>query len=239
MNPVALDGPAEKAPQPLPTAAGLPNPPPPLAGRPTPAPDPSGRAMTEHPGHALIVAAALPLVVRHGMSVTTSMVARAAGVPAAAVFTAFPDKTALLDACAAEALRADEAVAAINAIDLTRPLETRLASAAVHLRSYATRVLLLADAMPLDRTQTRTRTRLPGPRENTDGHARHEEGLASLRRALTALFEPERELLRMPPEHLARVFQSMVLLGAPSGPAETLPAHELVSLLLWGALPPP
>ncbi|MER6256620.1 TetR family transcriptional regulator [Streptomyces sp. NPDC001584] len=189
--------------------------------------------MTQHPGHALIVAAALPLVVRHGMSVTTSMVARAAGVPTAAVFTAFPEKTALLEACAAEALRADEAVAAVNAIDLTRPLETRLASAAVHLRSYATRVLLLADAIPPNRT------RLPGPREDTDGHTRHEEELASLRQALTALFEPERELLRMPPEHLARVFQSMVLSGAPSGPAETLPAHELVSLLLWGALTPP
>ncbi|MFB7263197.1 TetR family transcriptional regulator [Streptomyces nojiriensis] len=189
--------------------------------------------MTEHPGLAVIVTAALPLVVRHGSAVTTSMVARAAGLPAAAVFTAFPDKAALLEACAAAALRADEAVAAINAIDLTRPLETRLASAAVHLRSYATRLLLLADAMPP------RRPRLPEPTENSGGHARHEEELASLRQALTALFEPERELLRMPPEHLARVFQSMVLSDAPSGPGEPVPTEELVSLLLWGALTPP
>ncbi|MFD3553475.1 TetR/AcrR family transcriptional regulator [Streptomyces goshikiensis] len=189
--------------------------------------------MTEYPGHALIVAAALPLVVRHGTSVTTSMVARAAGVPTAAVFTAFPDKTALLEACAAAALRADEAVAAIKAIDVTRPLEARLSSAAVHLRSYATRVLLLADAMPS------RRPRIPKPTENSGGHARHEEELASLRQALTALFEPERDLLRMPPEHLARVFQSMVLSDAPSGPGEPVPTEELVSLLLWGALTPP
>ncbi|WP_327733981.1 TetR/AcrR family transcriptional regulator [Streptomyces nojiriensis] len=189
--------------------------------------------MTQHPGHAVIVAAALPLVVRHGTAVTTSMVARAAGVPASAVFTAFPDKAALLEACAAAALRADEAVAALSAIDLTQPLETRLTSAAAHLRSYATRVLLLADAIPPNRT------RLPEPRGNSDRHARHEEELASLREALTTLFEPERELLRLPPETLARVFQSMVLSDAPSGPAETVPTEELVSLVLWGALAPP
>ncbi|MFF3679700.1 TetR family transcriptional regulator [Streptomyces sp. NPDC002120] len=181
----------------------------------------------------MIVAAALPLVVRHGTSVTTSMVARAAGVPAAAVFTAFPDKAALLEACAAAALRADEAVAALAAIDLSQPLEARLTSAAAHLRSYATRVLLLADALPARRPG------LPGPTEYMDGHARHEEELASLRKALTALFEPERELLRIPPEHLARVFQSLVLSDAPSGPGEPVPAEGLVSLLLWGALTPP
>ncbi|MFI8388563.1 TetR family transcriptional regulator [Streptomyces sp. NPDC085540] len=193
--------------------------------------------MPQHPGHAVIVAAALPLVVKHGASVTTSMVARAAGVPAAAVFTAFPDKTALLEACAAAALRADEAVAALAAIDLTQPLETRLTSAALHLRSYAARLLLLADAMPPSRPW------LPEPTENSGGPARYPKELASLREALTALFEPERELLRMPAEHLARVFQSMVLSDAPSGPAESgaesVPAEELVSLLLWGALPPP
>ncbi|MEV7444443.1 TetR family transcriptional regulator [Streptomyces sp. NPDC091204] len=189
--------------------------------------------MTQHPGRAVIVAAALPLVVRYGSSVTTSMVARAAGVPAAAVFAAFPDKAALLEACAAAALRADEAVAALAAIDLSQPLEARLTSAAAHLRSYATRVLLLADALPARRPL------LPGPTENSDGHARYEEELASLRKALTALFEPERELLRIPPEHLARVFQSMVLSDAPSGPAEPVPAEGLVSLLLWGALTPP
>ncbi|WP_328791877.1 TetR family transcriptional regulator [Streptomyces sp. NBC_00273] len=189
--------------------------------------------MTQHPGRARIVAAALPLVVRHGTSVTTSMVARAAGVPAAAVFTAFPDKTALLEACAAAALRADEAVAALAGIDLAQPLEARLTAAAVHLRRYATRLLLLADAMPP------ARPGLPGPTENSGGPARHEEELASLREALTALFEPERELLRMSPEQLARVFQSMVLSDAPSGPTESVPTEELVSLLLWGALTPP
>ncbi|MGZ9934090.1 TetR family transcriptional regulator [Streptomyces sp. NC-S4] len=181
----------------------------------------------------MIVAAALPLVVRHGTAVTTSMVARAAGVPAAAVFTAFPEKAALLEACAAAALGADEAVAAIRAIDLAQPLETRLTSAAAHLRGYATRVLLLADAM------ARGRPRLPGPAEGGDGHIRPDEELAALRGALTGLFEPEREVLRMPPEHLARVFQSLVLSGTGSGSAESLPAGDLAALLLWGALAPP
>ncbi|MEU5066105.1 TetR/AcrR family transcriptional regulator [Streptomyces virginiae] len=52
--------------------------------------------MTRHPTRARIVAAALPLVVKRGTSVTTSMIARAAGVPTPAVFNAFPNKAALL-----------------------------------------------------------------------------------------------------------------------------------------------
>ncbi|WTQ63891.1 phosphatase PAP2 family protein [Streptomyces sp. NBC_00161] len=199
-------------------------------GRTAPAPDRSGREMTRDPEDARIVAAALPLVVRHGTSVTTSMIARAAGVRAEAVFKPFPEQAALLGACATEAVRPDEAVAAITAISLSRPLEARLASAAAVLRSHATRVRLLADIIP----------RFPGPTENSDGHtALHERELASLRRALTRLFEPERELLRLPPERLAPLFQSMVLASTLTGFPETQPTEDVVPLFLWGALTPP
>ncbi|MFI1652048.1 TetR/AcrR family transcriptional regulator [Streptomyces avidinii] len=190
--------------------------------------------MTKHPTHAQIIAAALPLVVRHGTSVTVSMIARAAGVPAAAVFNTFPDKAALLEACATEFLRPGDAVAAVAAISLNQPLAARLASAAVVLRNYRARWSLLADTAP-----PRRPWRPDNPRGNTDWQARHEGELASLRDALAALFEPERDLLRMSPERLARVFQSMVLTDPLSGPADLLPTEDLVPLFLWGALAPP
>ncbi|WP_405442607.1 TetR/AcrR family transcriptional regulator [Streptomyces avidinii] len=190
--------------------------------------------MTKHPTHALIVAAALPLVVKHGASVTTSMIARAAGITSSAVFGAFPDKGSLLDACAAEAVRPDEAVAALTRISLSQPLETRLAAAAAVLHSYTVRVHLVADTLP------RAHSWPPDePTKNTGRHARSEADLASLREALTALFEPERDHLRLPPEHLAGVFQSMVLAAALAGPAPMPPTEDLVSLLLWGALSGP
>ncbi|MFC9816347.1 TetR/AcrR family transcriptional regulator [Streptomyces virginiae] len=189
--------------------------------------------MTRHPNRARIVAAALPLVVKHGTSVTTSMIARAAGVPTPAVFNAFPDKAALLNACATEAGRRDETVAALTAISLSQPLPARLTAAATALRSYATRMHLLADTTP------RTQPWPPGrPTDHASRQMQHEGNLSWFQEAVTALFEPERDHLRIPPERLAGVFQAMILATALSGPAQ-LPIEELVSVVLWGALPSP
>ena len=51
----------------------------------------------------MIVAAALPLVAEYGAAVTTSQIARAAGIGEATIFRAFKDKDEVLDACVAEA----------------------------------------------------------------------------------------------------------------------------------------
>ena len=58
----------------------------------------------------MIVAAALPLVAEYGAKVTTSQVARAAGIGEATIFRVFADKEELLDAVLAEALQHEHAI---------------------------------------------------------------------------------------------------------------------------------
>lgn len=58
--------------------------------------------------------------------------------------------------------------------------------------------------------------------------------MAASREALAGLFEPERDRLRLAPEHLADAFQFMVM-AAGRGPSP-LGSAELVDLFLNGAL---
>src|SRR5690349_12521793 len=67
-------------------------------------------AMDADQRRAMIVAAALPLVVEYGASVTTAKIARAAGIGEGTIFRVFPDKETLLKACVAEAVRPDDTV---------------------------------------------------------------------------------------------------------------------------------
>src|SRR5262245_30358838 len=88
----------------------------------------------------MIVAAALPLVAEHGAALTTSQVARAAGIGEATIFRVFKDKDELLDACIAEVLRPDTAIDGIATIPLDQPLADRLVEAAAGLDAHLGRI---------------------------------------------------------------------------------------------------
>jgi AcrR family transcriptional regulator len=167
---------------------------------------------------AMIVAAALPLVVEHGASVTTAQVARAAGIGEGTVFRAFADKDALLLACMAEALRADDTLAHVRAIDLDQPLADRLVEAVETLRAFMTRMGAVAGA--LGHLARRDPAERPDPNRRT-------RAMTATVDALAVLFEPEQDQLRRDPEYLARVFHTLVLAGGDSA--------DLVELFLHGA----
>ncbi|WP_329431854.1 TetR/AcrR family transcriptional regulator [Streptomyces sp. NBC_01280] len=96
---------------------------------------------------AAIVAAALPLVIEYGASVTTAKVARAAGIGEGTIFRVFDDKNALLAACMAEAARPDTTVAHLESISMDQPLADRLAEAADTMRGHMTRMGAVAGAL--------------------------------------------------------------------------------------------
>ena len=77
----------------------------------------------------MIVRSVLPLVLEHGAAVTTHQIAHAAGIGEGTIFRAFKDKEELLDACVHEALKPDDALAAIAEIPLDQPLASRLVEA--------------------------------------------------------------------------------------------------------------
>ncbi|MFF5208258.1 TetR/AcrR family transcriptional regulator [Streptosporangium sp. NPDC000396] len=193
-------------------------------------------AMDPDQRRAMIVAAALPLVIEYGASVTTAKIARAAGIGEGTIFRVFPDKEALLAACLAEALRPDDTIAYLASISLDQPLSARLAEAAEAMRGYLTRMGAVAGALHGLGGAGRPGRPQPGRPGEGGPLPDREAGLAAPRAALAALFEPEREDLRLAPERLAEAFQFLVMsAGRPGAPAP-LTVEELVELFLHGAL---
>ncbi|WP_406337127.1 TetR/AcrR family transcriptional regulator [Streptomyces sp. NBC_00649] len=189
-------------------------------------------AMDPEQRRAAIVAAALPLVIEYGASVTTAKVARAAGIGEGMIFRVFDDKNALLAACMAEAARPDTTVAHLESISMDQPLADRLAEAADTMRGHMTRMGAVAGALAAS-----GRLERPAPPEpEKDGRfPDREAGLAAPRAALAALFEPEQDSLRLAPERLADAFQMVLMAGGRTSAPDPLTTEELVDLFLNGA----
>lgn len=197
------------------------------ARRRAPAMDPDQR-------RAMIVTAALPLVVEYGPLVTTAKIARAAGIGEGTIFRVFTDKEALLAACMEEALRPDDTVAHLEGISLDQPLADRLTEAAEVMRGYMNRIGDVAGA--LVSVGRAARPPAADDEDMAERNRRREAGLTAPRTALTALFEPERDDLRLAPERLADTFQLMLMGAGRPGAPQPLDDRELVGLFLNGAL---
>lgn len=116
----------------------------------------------------MIVRSALPLVAEYGAAVTTSQIARAAGIGEATIFRAFTDKDELLDACVLEALRPDHVLEQLAAISLDQPLIARLTEAADAMQAHATRIGTVLGALHASGRRSRDRR---APLSPADGPA--------------------------------------------------------------------
>ncbi|MBE1558571.1 TetR/AcrR family transcriptional regulator [Nonomuraea africana] len=176
---------------------------------------------------AMIVAAALPLVAEYGTAVTTSQIARAAGIGEATVFRVFADKEAVLDACMAEALRPDHAVESIAAIPLDQPLADRLTEAADALAAHLARVGPVAGAL-----MASGHARRQPAGANSGAHSGdRERSMEPIRAALAELFEPGS--LRVPADQAAAVFLGLLFARDRTGDPGTA---ALVEIFMHGAL---
>ncbi len=204
----------------------------------------------------MIVKAALPLVAEYGAGVTTAKVARAASIGEATIFRVFEDKEALLAACVAEALRPDALLASLAAVPLHRPLAERLVEALEAMREHLSRIGAVIGALhATGHLRGRETPRAGGAGSQPDqvsepdpasGSAAivpgsREEALAAPLAAVAALFEPERDRLRVAPEALARVFLTLSRASAAEAGDDgrmpgALSPRELVDLFLHGAL---
>ncbi|RJL34439.1 TetR/AcrR family transcriptional regulator [Bailinhaonella thermotolerans] len=115
----------------------------------------------------MIVRVALPLVTEYGTAVTTSQIARAAGIGEATIFRVFADKDELIDACVHEALRGDHVINEVRAIPLDQPLEARLREAAAAMEAYLARMGAVLGALRAG--GRRGRRGWPGPANEEAG----------------------------------------------------------------------
>lgn len=190
----------------------------------------------------MIVTAALPLVAEYGAAVTTSQIARAAGIGEATIFRAFKDKDEVLDACVAEAVGTDHVLRELASIDLAEPLGIRLTEAAEALHAHLERVGAVVGSL---HSSGHRRGRAPGgpahpaDRPAPDSRAR---SMTALRDGVMDLIEPDRDALRLPPEKVAAAFLGLLFtrMQAPAAEADApLSPEELIAVLLHGTLNDP
>ncbi|WP_078894702.1 TetR/AcrR family transcriptional regulator [Streptomyces sp. CT34] len=190
----------------------------------------------------MIVAATLPLVAEFGAAVTTSQIARAAGIGEATIFRAFKDKDEVLDACVAEAVGTEHVLRELASIPLDEPLDVRLTDAAEALCAHMERMGAVVGSLYASgyrRGRDRTPDGGPGERPPQDSRA---ESLAALREAVAELIEADRDALRLSPERVASAFMGLLFTRrtAPvNEPDAQLTPQELVSVLLHGTLKSP
>src|SRR3954453_1286560 len=91
----------------------------------------SGRAAALPPEERreALIAATLPLVLEHGMDVSTRLIAEAAGVAEGTIFRVFPSKNDLVEAAVASAFDPSALVEEVGRIDRSSPLADRLVAA--------------------------------------------------------------------------------------------------------------
>ncbi|MGW7577933.1 TetR/AcrR family transcriptional regulator [Streptomyces sp. NPDC054765] len=189
----------------------------------------------------MIVAAALPLVAEYGAAVTTSRIARAAGIGEATIFRAFKDKDEMLDACVAEAVGTDHVLRELASISLDEPLAVRLTEAAEALRAHMERLGTVLGAL---HASGHRRGREPGAgARDGDGPPRDSraESATALRNAVVELIEPDRSAFRLCPEKVASAFLGLLFtrLQTPVSEADApLTPDELIDVLLHGTLHP-
>ena len=131
---------------------------------------------------AAIVAATLPLMMQHGTRVSTRQIAQAAGIAEGTIFRVFPDKEALVAAVVDSAFDPAPVERALAAIDASLPFDERLTLAVVIMQRRLRDIWNITAAVGVPNSP-------PSPRHRTSEF-----------KALTALFDSERDQLVTPAE---------------------------------------
>ena len=132
---------------------------------------------------AAIVAATLPLLVRHGRDVSTRQIAEAAGVAEGTIFRVFETKDVLIDATLDDVFDPSSTCTELLAIDASQSLEQRMTAVVTVLQQRMATVFGVFHALRL----------APRPAPDHLARQRHDESLIGA--AIEAVLEPDRHRL--------------------------------------------
>ncbi len=173
---------------------------------------------------ASIIAATIPLLRMHGLSVTTSQIAMAAGVAEGTLFRVFPDKDALIAAAMATAFDPTPTEDELGRIDASLPMREQLMAAVEILGARVAQIWQLI-----------TTTGMYGPTQQTarPTGANHDSRLLA---QLAAIFERHKGEIRCEPAYAARILRNMAFAGMHPRITENQPLTpgEVVTVLLDG-----
>lgn len=184
-----------------------------------------------------IVAAALPLVLAHGRSVTTRQIAHAAGISEGTIFHVFPDKDGVIQAVVESVLQPGQVAVDLAAIDWTTPLHPRIVAIVEILRRRMTEVFELTAALGLPHTpQPAAHGTTAGHRSHGSHHDHRRARMRELSVVIEDLLRPSADQLRFSPEESTRMIRLFTF--AASHPDLTdqhpLPATKIADVLLHG-----
>jgi AcrR family transcriptional regulator len=172
-----------------------------------------------------LVEATLPLLYEHGRSVTTRLIAEAAGVAEGTIFRVFATKDELIDAAVLHAFRPGRMIEDTREIPADADLdETALALVRILQGRFAKAFLLMQ------------RLGMTGP--PPPGEAGWADRVAEGMRAMTDLIGPFQDDLIMPADHVVRLLRLVTFSGTHPKFAggEPLTDRQIVDAVLYGAV---
>ncbi|XVV05245.1 TetR/AcrR family transcriptional regulator [Actinosynnema sp. CA-248983] len=185
-------------------------------------------AMSPEDRREAIIAATLPLLYDHGANVTTSQIAKAAGIAEGTVFRAFKDKQELLATCVKSVLAVDAELRLLEDARQAATLPERLSWAISAVSGYLDRMWKLMSVL-----------RDSGYHPDHEKHKGPPVEMQRISEGVARLFGPDAADLRIDPALAARLLLGLVFTNRMQGDGfgdSAADTDQLVELFLHGVL---